>query len=158
MAMHSRIGRVALTFMAGIVFGLALRGGVAAGEDGAQRIKELDTQFDRITGTGDTDGVRKLLDPHAVFFSNEPLSGPDAIVAAWAPIIGEGHPTLEWAPDRAEILPGGGIGFTTGGYRSVSLDADGEARVSTGRYFTLWRKRGNDWKLLVDVDTSPLPE
>jgi ketosteroid isomerase-like protein len=44
------------------------------------------------------------------------------------------------------------MGYTWGHYEGRSRDADGNSKVTTGRYLTIWRKEPDGtWKVLLDA-------
>lgn len=55
--------------------------------------------------------------------------------------------TLDWAPDRAQLAADGRFGYASGPW--TLADADGK-RVAEGRYVTVWRKSGEEWKVVFD--------
>ncbi|MEQ9569137.1 MAG: nuclear transport factor 2 family protein [Longimicrobiales bacterium] len=89
--------------------------------------------------------------PDAVSFGPGPLRGTDHI-ADWPP---EG-PTLEWAPELAEISADGRMGYTLGPYRQ-SLPDGGTA---WGHYHSVWRQTdAGEWRVALDIGTphGPVP-
>jgi ketosteroid isomerase-like protein len=57
---------------------------------------------------------------------------------------------LTWTPQGGQLS--GDMGFTFGHYEGRSKDAQGYPVVTTGRYFTVWKKQSNgDWKVELDA-------
>jgi ketosteroid isomerase-like protein len=59
---------------------------------------------------------------------------------------------LLWDPQQAEVSSDGSIGWTWGDYRITE-----GGRTSTGRYLTVWRKRGGTWRIAADIGTQSCP-
>jgi ketosteroid isomerase-like protein len=59
---------------------------------------------------------------------------------------------LLWTPTDAVMSPKGDMGYTWGHYEGHSHDADGNPKVTTGRYLTIWRKEPDgSWKVMLDA-------
>lgn len=89
--------------------------------------------------------------PDAVSFGPGPVRGTDHI-AAWPPA----GPTLEWAPELAEVSADGGMGYTLGPYRQA---LPGGA-TAWGHYHSLWRRDDRGvWRVALDIGTphGPVP-
>lgn len=57
------------------------------------------------------------------------------------------------------MSPAGDMGYTWGHYEGRSKDPDGNARVTAGRYFTIWRKEPDgSWKVVLDASNEEPPE
>ncbi|MFO1458771.1 MAG: nuclear transport factor 2 family protein [Verrucomicrobiota bacterium] len=59
---------------------------------------------------------------------------------------------LSWEPQQAEVSADGSVGWTWGDYRMTE-----GGRTSTGRYLTVWRKRGGSWRIAADIGTQSCP-
>lgn len=85
----------------------------------------------------------------AVAFSPAPVRGT-AHIEAW-PTEG---PTLEWAPERAEISADGRMGYTLGPYRQSLPDGG----VAWGHYHSMWRLDDDGrWRVALDLGTPHGP-
>lgn len=71
---------------------------------------------------------------------------------------GNGDPklnVLSWVPDNAEVSADGTIGYSDGHWLFEGTpDAKGARLHLTGRYVTVWRKVGRDWKVIADIGTT----
>ena len=82
--------------------------------------------------------------------------GEDSIVLQPGPVWGRAAWTarkeitaqLEWVPDRAQLAKSGEFGFTTGPW--LLTPADPAAGRAEGRYFTVWRRGTEGWRVLFD--------
>jgi ketosteroid isomerase-like protein len=78
------------------------------------------------------------------------VHGRDAIAkqATWLPQDYQ----LVWTPTDGVMSPAGDMGYTWGHYEGRSKDKDGNTKVMSGRYLTIWRKEGDgSWKVLLDA-------
>ncbi len=65
--------------------------------------------------------------------------------------------SLTWTPRDGKVAASGDLGFTWGTYVLRRVDGD-EARLSYGKYTTIWEKRGGVWKATLDMgNPSPGP-
>jgi len=59
---------------------------------------------------------------------------------------------LIWTPQGGQLSPQGDMGFTFGHYEGHSKDAQGNPVVTSGRYFTVWKRQANgEWKVELDA-------
>jgi ketosteroid isomerase-like protein len=65
-----------------------------------------------------------------------------------------GRPTLR--PDNAGISNAADLGYTYGTSRSVA-SGSGHAAGTASNYLHIWRRKGNRWTLVLDVE-SPIPQ
>jgi uncharacterized protein (TIGR02246 family) len=62
---------------------------------------------------------------------------------------------LIWTPTDAVMSPAGDMGYTWGHYEGHSRDSDGSAKVTMGRYLTVWRKEADgSWKVVLDASSD----
>jgi ketosteroid isomerase-like protein len=62
---------------------------------------------------------------------------------------------ISWEPQEAAVSGDGTLGYTTGTNRVVVPGPDGKLMTVRGRYATVWRRTGNEWKCVVDIWNSP---
>lgn len=90
-----------------------------------------------------------------------PITGREAIHAEVEPGFSNPDHSLTWEPQRAEITPGGRLGYTTGRFLSVGKDAAGKRVESRGTYMNFWQKQPDgSWKVVADIgdpDEAPPP-
>lgn len=59
--------------------------------------------------------------------------------------------TLTWAPDFVDVSASGDMAYTYGGFTFKSLDAEGNAKESTGYFHTVWKRQDDgQWKFVWD--------
>ena len=65
---------------------------------------------------------------------------------------------LTWVPQGAQMGPSNDMGFTWGHYEGHSTDRNGQPVVTSGRYFTVWKKLpGGNWKVALDASANEPP-
>jgi len=112
---------------------------------------DLEARFAKATAEGGGKAFASWFAADAVTLSNgqAPVHGHDAIArdATWAAKDYQ----LVWTPTDGVMSPTGDMGYTWGHYEGRSRDADGNQRVTTGRYLTIWRKEPDgNWKVILD--------
>ena len=65
---------------------------------------------------------------------------------------------LTWTPDGARMGPSNDMGFTWGHYDGRARDRNGQPVVTSGRYFTVWKKLGDGTgKVVLDASANEPP-
>ncbi len=122
--------------------------------DEAAVLLQLDRDFDTASAKDGAEAWVAYFGDHGAILQPgaAPLSGPDAIRAAMAPVFTRRGSSLRWQPTRAEILIPGALGYTLGSYQRRRTGGDGRPMVQYGTYFTLWRKQPDgSWKIAADT-------
>jgi ketosteroid isomerase-like protein len=122
---------------------------------GKALLLDLEAKFAQATTEGGGKAFATWFAEDGVTLSNgqAPVHGRDAIgkQATWSPKDYQ----LLWTPTDAVMSPSGDMGYTWGHYEGHSRDADGNAKVTTGRYLTIWRKESDgSWKVLLDSSSD----
>ncbi len=73
-------------------------------------------------------------------------SGVDAIRKMFTEMSAAPGFSLAWTPSKANVGSGGDMGYTTGAYSATMGGA-----TEKGKYVTLWRKVGGQWKVAEDI-------
>ena len=113
---------------------------------------DLEAKFAKATAEGGGKAFATWFAEDGVSMGNgeAPVRGRDAIAkqATWSPKDYQ----LLWTPTDGVMSPNGDMGYTWGHYEGHSHDADGNSKVTTGRYLTIWRKEPDgSWKVLLDA-------
>jgi ketosteroid isomerase-like protein len=83
------------------------------------------------------------------------LKGTDAIRKMMTEMHAVPGFSLTWTVDKAEVAASGDIGYTTGSYTGAM-----GGPPEKGKYVTVWKKQGTDWKVTEDIfnaDTAGPP-
>jgi len=116
---------------------------------------DLEAQFAKATAEGGGKAFATWFAEDGVSLGNgqAPVHGRDAIAkqATW----NAKDYQLIWTPTDAVMSQTGDMGYTWGHYEGHSRDADGNPKVTTGRYLTIWRKEHDgSWKVVLDSSSD----
>lgn len=65
---------------------------------------------------------------------------------------------LTWSPQGAQMGPSNDMGFTWGHYEGHATDKNGQPVLTSGRYFTVWKKLPDgSWKVAMDASANDAP-
>ena len=112
---------------------------------------DLEAKFAKATAEGGGKAFASWFAEDGVSLANgqAPVHGRDAIAkqATWSPKDYQ----LLWTPTDGLMSAAGDMGYTWGHYEGHSRDADGNSKVLTGRYLTIWKKEPDgSWKVILD--------
>jgi ketosteroid isomerase-like protein len=116
---------------------------------------DLEAKFAKATAEGGGKAFATWFAEDGVSLGNgqAPVHGRDAIAkqATWLPK----NYQLLWTPTDGVMSPAGDMGYTWGHYEGHSRDADGNPKVTTGRYLTIWRReQDGSWKVMLDASSD----
>jgi uncharacterized protein (TIGR02246 family) len=122
---------------------------------GKALLLDLEARFAKATAEGGGKAFATWFAEDGVTLGNgqAPVHGRDAIAkqATW---LAKDYQLL-WTPTDAVMSPSGDMGYTWGHYESHSRDADGNSKVTSGRYLTIWRKQPDgNWKVALDASSD----
>lgn len=147
-----------------LLMGVLLSGCATTGPRAPTQEEEVllrtDREFSEATQARGVEGwVAFFTEDGAMLRPGGSITGHEAIRAGMAPAFADPDFSLTWEPERAEVAPGGRLGFTTGRYLMVRKDASGQRVESRGTYMNFWRKQPDgSWKVVVDVgDPDEMP-
>lgn len=147
------VAAVALLSQPGVAGDVVITGGSAADRE---RMHDVSQQWLSAYSDGDLDGIMALMHADAIVMPhNQPTSrGLDDIRSYFATRIG--RPGVTFRDDLEEIRINGNWAYVLGEFELevASGAADKPPYVHRGRYFVLYEKVGNDWKMLRDIDNA----
>jgi len=116
---------------------------------------DLEAKFAKTTAEGGGKAFAAWFAEDGVSLANgqAPVHGREAIAkqATWSPKDYQ----LTWTPTDGVMSPTGDMGYTWGHYEGTSWYADGNSKVTTGRYLTIWRKEPDgSWKVVLDASND----
>ena len=116
---------------------------------------DLEAKFAKATAEGGGKAFATWFAEDGVSMGNgqAPVHGREAIArqATW---LAKDY-QLAWTATEAVMSPQGDMGYTWGHYEGRSKDADGNTKVTTGRYLSIWRKEADgSWKVLLDASSE----
>jgi ketosteroid isomerase-like protein len=125
---------------------------------GVLHLMELEGRFSQAVATGGGKAFATWFADDAVTLNNgRPAVLGRANIAAqatWDPKTYQ----LTWIPQGAQMGPSNDMGFTWGHYEGRSTDKNGQPVVTSGRYFTVWKKLPDgNWKVALDASSNEPP-
>lgn len=125
---------------------------------GVVELMELEGRFQEAVAAGGGKVFSEWFADDAVVLNNgkPAILGRGAITAQaqWDPKSYQ----LTWNPQGAQMGPSNDMGFTWGHYDGKSINPDGHPTVTSGRYFTVWRKsKDGVWKVILDASANEPP-
>jgi ketosteroid isomerase-like protein len=125
---------------------------------GVLLLMELEGRFAQAVATGGGKAFSSWFADDAVTLNNgrPAVLGRAAIAAQanWDPKVYQ----LTWVPQGAQMGPSNDMGFTWGHYEGRSTDKNGQPVVTSGRYFTVWKKLPDgNWKVALDASSDDAP-
>lgn len=110
--------------------------------------------------------ARDVVGEAAVFASDgaayrehvDPLVGPAAF-QAWDTKVYADNPkqTSTWTTDSIRIADSGDLAIQTGQYHVTGIGPKGDGE-DKGRFVTVWKKVGSEWKVAHDIGSTTMPE
>jgi ketosteroid isomerase-like protein len=126
---------------------------------GVVELMELEGRFQQAVAQGGGKVFSEWFAEDAVVLNNgkPAILGRGAITAQaqWDPKSYQ----LNWSPQGALMGPSNDMGYTWGHYEGRAINPDGQPLVTSGRYFTVWRKaKIGGWKVVMDASANEPPE
>lgn len=118
-------------------------------------VADADRAFCQATREKGLDGWVEWFADNAVLPQFEPPAiGKQGIRQAYTGMFALKGLDFQWWPDKAEILPQGDMGYTSGHYARSWTDAKGTKQTRTGNYITVWQKqKDGSWRVIGDFGT-----
>jgi ketosteroid isomerase-like protein len=125
---------------------------------GVLMLMELEGRFAQAVAAGGGKAFASWFADDAVTLNNgRPAVLGRASIAAqatWDPKVYQ----LTWNPQGAQMGPSNDMGFTWGHYEGRSTDKNGQPVITSGRYFTVWKKLPDGaWKVAMDASANEPP-
>jgi ketosteroid isomerase-like protein len=123
-----------------------------------EQIMKADRDFNQATQAKRAEGWNSYFAENAAVPSTPPVAGKEAISEHYRKVFADQNFTLTWEPTKAEVFPGGNMGYTTGKYVARFKDKAGKLMQQTGRYITVWKKQADGaWKIVTDTGSEDGP-
>ena len=162
--MRSFIGRLALGISLAAFVGSC---GGSAAKPAAQKLDQagaeavlagINQQFAAAVAARDTDKVVSFYaDDGHVLASNAPRAdGHEGIRAVWAQFLSTPGLDLNISSNQVIVSEAGDLLIDLGAYRMKMKGPKGPIE-DVGKYVTIFRKTGEDWKIIVDTFNSDTP-
>ncbi len=120
-----------------------------------QRIRELSQRASRAIESKDaTTFVSFYADDAVLMHPNQPaIQGRNAIRASLEEMLRLPNLSFSFTPTRIDVAEAGDFAYETGTYR-FAADMQGTRLNDEGKYVTVWKKIGADWKIVSDINNS----
>lgn len=128
---------------------------------GAEALMEADRAFASAAARRGLEGWVSFFaeDAARVDLRGEIARGTEAIRAHDAALFADTATRLRWWPTDAGLFRDGRHGFTRGRFELVRLEEAGPPTVlSRGSYLSIWRREGEQWKVILDTGAPDPPE
>jgi ketosteroid isomerase-like protein len=123
-------------------------------------IRDVDAQWLKAVQEKNPSAEAALFASDGVAYRNhvEPMIGPAAVQAGNAKSYAE-NPKIArtWTTESIQIAQSGELAVQTGEYRDTGLGLKGDGEEK-GRFLTIWKKVGSDWKVAYDMSLTTMPE
>ena len=88
----------------------------------------------------------------------DPLVGPAAF-QAWATKLYADNPkqAVTWSTNSISMADSGDLAIQAGEYHTTGVGPKGD-REDKGRFVTVWKKVGSEWKVAHDIGSTTMPE
>lgn len=133
-----------------------------AAPDKEQLKKEVAAMEDRFSAMAQEKGVLAAFEhfaaPDVAFIDTDPrqFRGPDAVRKRMS-----GFPagaTLKWSASFTDVSDDGSLGYNYGRYEMRSTGPDGQERVGTGWFLTIWKRQPDGtWRYVMDTGAPDRP-
>ncbi len=122
-------------------------------------VKAADAAFEKAFAAKDLDSAVKFYADDAV--TMEPgmpaIAGKQAIKASMKQFMDDKNFDLHWTAEAAEVAKSGDLAYTRGSFDAKFTDPSGKPASDHGKYVTIWKKIGGEWKVVVDTNNSDGP-
>jgi uncharacterized protein (TIGR02246 family) len=131
---------------------LPVRADMSADE---QKIRELGQKWDAAVRAKDAVACAGFYaSDGAMLNADAPLArGTAAITAAWQRLLSMRNVNLTFASTQLIVSNGGDMAYDVGTYE-LSFDDDKGMVRDVGKYVTVWKKVGGEWKVAADISNS----
>ena len=123
-------------------------------------IRDLDARWLKAAQSRDAAAEAAVFASDGVAYREhfDPLVGPAAF-QAWATKQYTDNPKQigSWSTDSISITDSGDLAIQTGEYHVTGIGPKGD-REDKGRFLTVWKKTGGEWKVAHDVGSTTMPE
>lgn len=130
------------------------------GRNVVSELVAMELEFEKAVASGDRELFITFWAEDAVNLSTgrEPVTGREAILEQWTPLLESAELSLYWTPVKVEASSSGELGYTWGTYELMKTDDQGGVvRLDHGKYTTIWRKNDEGtWQVVLDTGNSSI--
>jgi uncharacterized protein (TIGR02246 family) len=125
-----------------------------------QAVRDMDARWLKAEQARDAATASSSLASDGIAYRDhvDPLKGPAAFQAYLEKEYAENPKAqISWTTDNVQVVATGDLAIQTGSYNLTGLGPKGDIE-DKGRFVTVWKKVGNDWKVAHDISVSTMPE
>jgi uncharacterized protein (TIGR02246 family) len=123
-------------------------------------VREMDARWQKVAQAHDAAGEAAMFADDGVAYREhqDPVVGPAAF-QAYVTKFNADNPkgNVTWTTDAIRVSESGDLAVQTGEYHFSGLGPKG-AGEDKGRFVTVWRKVGGQWKVAHDIGSTTMPE
>lgn len=121
-------------------------------------IRAADAQFGAAVGKKDVAAVLAFYAPDATVMPPDapPAKGTDAIRGIWSEFLKAPGLALTISPEKIDVAASGDLAVDAGRAEMQMDSPQGRTKMDV-KYVTVWRKTGEQWKLIYDMWSSVAP-
>ncbi|HUH49538.1 MAG TPA: DUF4440 domain-containing protein [Mycoplana sp.] len=146
----------AIAFLVPLTIGIAMAADmpVASSEADKQQIMKNDEAWLKAVAAKDPQAIAAFYAEDGTLLApGMPIAkGRSAVEAAWKGLVGTKDFPLIFAPSLVDVAQSGDIAYETGTYE-LGYTADTPVH-NKGKYVVVWKKAGDDWKVMADIFNS----
>jgi uncharacterized protein (TIGR02246 family) len=123
-------------------------------------IRDMDAQWLKAAQERNPAGEAALFASDGVEYHShlEPSVGPAAIQAMSTKDYADNPKmALTWTTESIQVAESGDLAIQTGDYHVTGMGPKGD-REDKGRFLTVWKKVGGEWKVAYDIGSTTMPE
>ena len=124
----------------------------------ADAIRDLSARWLARVDLRDAAGVAGFYTDDGAFLAPNapPATGRDAVLAAWATLLGAPGLSLVWRPTFVQVADAADMAYEVGSY-TFGLDGPNSRIEDDGKYLVVWRRTVAGWKVAADMFNSNRP-
>lgn len=129
-----------------LVMGLCMTAPRAAESlaDLTEQVRATEIAFAKTLADRDLGKFTAMIAPDVIWLGDQPLRGPDAVIASWKGYFEGPTPPFSWAPEIVEVQDGGKLALSTG-------PVFNPAGKRVGTFTSIWRReKSGEWKIIFD--------
>lgn len=123
-------------------------------------VRDMDARWLEAAQSRDPNGAAAVFANDGVAYRehSEPLVGPAAYQAFQTKFYAD-NPQVRttWTTDAIRVAESGELAIQTGEYQDAALGPKGD-HEDRGRFVTVWKKVGGEWKVAYDIGATTMPE
>lgn len=122
----------------------------------ARQVRAADQALEKAWSTKDLEGAMKFYADNAI--TMEPgmpaAKGTAAIRKQVQEFFAYKDFQLHWTAEQVEVAKSADMAYTRGTFDAKFTDPSDKPVSERGKYITIWKKIGGEWKVVIDINNS----